>query len=330
MNKEMIVSYVKQKKSGIALYLIIFALLAFLFFLYNYNLMAVLYGFFLSGLLLLVFCIREYSQYKNTCINLKHAQNSSEDLLSMEISGPLPQQELMSQLQQSIKQLKSLETAAANQQMEMEAYYSMWVHQIKVPISAMQLILQSNRIPDSRVLKQELFKIEQYVEMALGYLRIESISSDLIFEAVDIHSMVSGCVKKFARPFIHKKLSVKIEDFDNKVVTDEKWLRFVLEQLLSNALKYTKSGGVKIYMDSNDCLYIEDSGMGIFPEDLPRIFERGFTGKNGRIDKASTGLGLFLVKKILDRLNHGIEISSVVGKGSMVKLNLKRQPIHPE
>jgi len=122
-----------------------------------------------------------------------------------------------------------------------------------------------------------------------------------------------------------KKISLDLQEMDTLVVTDEKWLVFVLKQILSNALKYTPAGRkISIYMDINfvKTLVIEDTGIGISAEDLPRIMERGFTGYNGRMDKKATGIGLYLTRQILDRLNHEITIESVSGQGTKVYINL--------
>ena len=166
--------------------------------------------------------------------------------------------------------------------------------------------------------------------LALSYLKIGDISKDMILQEYDVGSIVRQAVKKYSRLFILQKIGIRMEEIKQSVVTDEKWLLFVLEQLLSNALKYTKEGSISIYMKEKGILVIEDSGIGIAPEDLPRIMEKGFTGYNGRRDKKSTGLGLYLCRSILDKLNHQIRIESEVGKGTKVFLNLNREPLEVE
>lgn len=221
---------------------------------------------------------------------------------------------------------------------KMMDYYGLWAHQIKTPIAAMRLLLQSRkqtiRTEEEKehydALSMELFKIEQYVEMALSYLKIGDISKDMILQEYDVGSIVRQAVKKYSRLFILQKIGIRMEEIKQSVVTDEKWLLFVLEQLLSNALKYTKEGSISIYMKEKGILVIEDSGIGIAPEDLPRIMEKGFTGYNGRRDKKSTGLGLYLCRSILDKLNHQIRIESEVGKGTKVFLDLNREPLEVE
>lgn len=244
--------------------------------------------------------------------------------------GSLPEALLIESFELIRARAASLESMAAARQEELMDYYTLWVHQVKTPLSAMGLILQAGHIPhdECEALRQELFKIERYMEMLLGYLRLYSISSDLRLENCPVRPIAAGAVKKFATQFIYKKLSVDPGGFDNSVVTDGKWLLFVIEQLISNAVKYTNTGGITISMDKDDVLSISDTGIGIDPADLPRVCERGFTGRNGRrngrADRSSTGLGLYLCKSVLDKLHTPFEIRSEPGKGTTVLLYLGR------
>ena len=153
----------------------------------------------------------------------------------------------------------------------------------------LEIIQESIPVSD---MKMELFKIEQYVEMALNYLRVEDISSDLSFKQYAVDDMVCQVIRKYAKIFISKKIKMDFKPTKACIVTDEKWFIFVLEQIISNALKYIKKGQISIYMKEKS-LVIEDTGIGIPAEDLPRIFEKGFTGYNGRENKKSTGNGLY-------------------------------------
>lgn len=170
-------------------------------------------------------------------------------------------------------------------------YYTLWTHQIKTPIAAMRLLLQEEETHTGE-LEQELFKIEQYADMALQYQRLESLSSDLQLESCSLDGILRQALKKMATPFIRRRISLEFDGTGATVLTDEKWLTFVVEQLLSNALKYTPPGGrITLYLEADKTLVVEDNGIGIRAEDIPRIFERGFTGFNGRMDKKSTGIG---------------------------------------
>lgn len=208
---------------------------------------------------------------------------------------------------------------------DMVEYYTLWAHQIKTPISAMRLLLQSGS-PETGDLQAELIKIEQYVDMVLSYLRLGSSTSDFVIRICPLDPIIRQSVRKFSRIFIMKKLSLHYEPCDISVLTDEKWLGFVLEQLLSNALKYTREGSITVSVEGR-LLRISDTGIGIAPEDLPRVFDNGYTGYNGRANKKATGIGLHLCREICRRLGHTISIASEVGRGTTVTLDLTREPL---
>lgn len=208
-------------------------------------------------------------------------------------------------------------------------YYSMWTHQIKTPIAAVKLLLESSRKEDKNdfLLREELFKIEQYVEMALAYQRLESISSDLVVQEYDLYALLKQAVKKYSVLFINKGLTLQLDEQQVTVLTDEKWFVFCIEQFLSNSIKYTNSGRISLWSkveEDETHLFIEDTGIGIHSEDLPRIFERGFTGYNGRLDKRSTGIGLYLCKRVLDHLGISVKVVSQTGQGTRVELIMAR------
>ena len=204
-------------------------------------------------------------------------------------------------------------------------YYTLWAHQIKTPIAASSLLV--GEIEDKKVknqLEQELFKIESYVNIVLQYLRLESFHEDLVLKKENAEDLVKEIVKKYAIFFIQKGLSLNLHDLDRSIITDRKWFVVILEQVLSNSLKYTSQGGIEIYFQE-DRLYIKDSGLGIQDADLLRVFERGFSGYNGRLTQQSSGLGLYLSKKIADELGHQISIASQVGKGTTVMISFSEK-----
>ena len=212
---------------------------------------------------------------------------------------------------------------------ETEDYFTLWAHQIKTPIAAMRLILQTRPENSAEELSQELFRVEQYVEMVLNYLRLDSDSTDFVFRTCALDDIIRQCVRKYAKQFIRKRIRLEYEGTALQVLTDENWLCFVIEQILSNALKYTSAGSIRIFTQG-EALVIADTGMGIAPEDLPRVFEKGYTGYNGRTDKKATGIGLYLCKRILNRLGHEISISAQVGKGTRVSIDLSREELTVE
>lgn len=204
-------------------------------------------------------------------------------------------------------------------------YYTLWAHQIKTPIAASSLLV--GEIEDKKVknqLEQELFKIESYVNIVLQYLRLESFHEDLVLKKENVEDLVKEIVKKYAIFFIQKGLSLNLHDLDRTIITDKKWFVVILEQVLSNSLKYTSQGGIEIYFQE-ETLYIKDSGLGIQDADLLRVFERGFSGYNGRLTQQSSGLGLYLSKKIADELGHQISIASQVGQGTTVMISFSEK-----
>ena len=204
-------------------------------------------------------------------------------------------------------------------------YYTLWAHQIKTPIAASSLLV--GEIEDKKVknqLEQELFKIESYVNTVLQYLRLESFHEDLVLKKENLEDLVKEIVKKYAIFFIQKGLILSLHDLDQTIITDRKWFVVILEQVLSNSLKYTSQGGIEIYFQE-DTLYIKDSGLGIQDADLLRVFERGFSGYNGRLTQQSSGLGLYLSKKIADELGHQISIASQVGHGTTVMISFSEK-----
>lgn len=229
-------------------------------------------------------------------------------------------QMLLRELQDQSKEVLNQVTRSKKETME---YVTLWTHQIKTPLTALQLLTADIEEPQRSEILPRLFEIEQYGDMMLQYLRLEGGSADYVLESYSVRAMVNQAVKYYARIFISKGISVNIDISDDfKVVTDEKWMVFVLKQIISNAIKYTCKGCVSVYVKDMS-LVIEDTGIGIAGEDLPRIFERGYTGYNGRKDKKATGLGLFLVDRILKKLNHPIRIESEINRGTKVMITFK-------
>ena len=225
------------------------------------------------------------------------------------------------------------DTLFKERQTSQNDYYMMWAHQIKTPIAAMKLLLENDGGDFSRerfLFREELFKTEQYVEMVLHFQRLQSMEADLVLEEYELSGLLKQSVRKYSVLFINKGVSLRLDDkLSMPILTDEKWFCFCIEQLLSNSIKYTagKTGVISIYLSEQekDTLVIEDNGIGIRSEDLPRIFEKGFTGYNGRMDKKSTGIGLYLCKQILDRLGNEIRVESREGQGTKIYLKLQRR-----
>ena len=204
---------------------------------------------------------------------------------------------------------------------ELADYFTLWTHEIKTPISAMELIIQQNPTENWTELGNELARVEQCVDTALSYMRLESDYTDFILRSYSLDSIIKQALRKLSRQFIGGKISLDYEGTDKTAVTDEKWLVFVLEQILSNAVKYTPPGGRVSIRQEGDRLIISDTGEGIPPEELPRVFEKSYTGSVGRRDKRATGIGLYLCKSVLNKLGCEIEIASELGKGTTVTIS---------
>lgn len=220
-------------------------------------------------------------------------------------------------------QIRGLNAALESQRQEALDYCTVWAHQIKTPIAVLRLRLQEEDSEVRRALETELFRIEQYVEMMLQYIRMESSINDLVIAEYALDDLLREAFRKFAPLFVYKKLKLEYEAFGQQVVTDKKWFLCIIDQLLSNAIKYTPAGGtVRVYQTKDLRLCVADNGVGIAAEDLPRIFEKGFTGQNGRLGQNSSGLGLFLCKRAADLLSLRLGVISAPGEGSAFYLDL--------
>ena len=331
--------YVKRHRLGICMYSLFCVIFATVLFLYRMPMEPTVYAVSLCLTLAVIVLITDSARYRKKVEiltwQLEAVKEGTEKL-------PGPEDEI-EQLYQMLLKNAQIEHARQvgnilQEKSEMTDYFTLWTHQIKTPIAAMHLLLQQEiRLQAQEItvqeenkaqeqyymqkqeIESELFKIEQYVEMVLQYLRLNSSVNDFVLQEYELDGIIRQAVRKYAPMFIRRKLSLHYEPLQVKAVTDEKWMTFVLEQILSNAIKYTSSGDISIRME-NGCLVIEDTGIGILPEDLPRIFDKGYTGYNGRSDKKASGIGLYLVKKILNKLGHKILIESEPGKGTKVKL----------
>ncbi|SDY02822.1 hypothetical protein SAMN02910264_01266 [Ruminococcaceae bacterium YAD3003] len=247
---------------------------------------------------------------------------------------PVPKNLIEEDYQQIIKlmgeETKMAEQKASADYTDMVEYYTVWAHQIKTPIAAMRLNLQSEDTESARKLMGDLNRIEAYVEMVLTFLRLDSNNTDYVIKEYDLDEIIRPAIRKFSRDFILKKLKLEYEPVNFRTITDSKWLSFIIEQVISNAVKYTSEGSVHIYMNVPGILCIEDTGIGISAEDLPRIFENGYTGFNGREDKRASGIGLYLCKRISDNLGHKIYAESKVGEGTKIFLDMRAKKLDVE
>lgn len=319
--------YIKTIWKPAALFLLCCGIMTVVLFLYDCPTEPILYGgaicLLLSAAAFLYGYLRFRSRRRTLERILKELPLELDRLPAPENAKEALEQEMIQKL--NVQRMEAEEKRRRSYS-EMTDYYTMWVHQIKTPIAALRLLL-SEKPQENRAALAEVFRVEEYVEMVLGYLRTEDMSADMRFEPCSLDAVIREQIHKYASVFIAKKLTITYEGVSERVLTDPKWLGFVIGQCLSNALKYTKTGGITIALSETapHTLLIRDTGIGIRPEDLPRVFERGFTGCNGRGENRSTGIGLYLSKKIMTRLGHTISITSVPGKQTEVALGLGRK-----
>ena len=214
---------------------------------------------------------------------------------------------------------------AQARQRDAEDYFTLWLHQMKIPLAALDLLAQSEPPIDRTLMRQELLKARQYADMALTWQRLGSMEHDLLLEQVEVYPLCCACVRQLMPLFRCGQIALDMEPFPGSVLTDRKWLAVVVTQVLTNALKYTPRGGtITLRMDTPGLVTIRDTGIGVQPQDVPRVFERGFTGCAGRSHEKSTGIGLYLCHEIMTRLRHRIALESTPGEGTLVTLDLRR------
>lgn len=316
-----IVDYLKSKAKLIIIMAIFPLIFAVVFSLYNLEVEAVLYASLLSFTLVFIIGIFDFYKFYKKHKTLKALGEAvTISIENLPEAEGLIEEDYNSLIEALFKDRYILEAQYDEQKTDMINYYTLWVHQIKTPIAAMNLILQEDDTIENRELQVQLFKIEQYVEMVLVFLRMGSDNTDYVFKEYDLEQVVKQSIRKYASMFIRKKINMNLKPIDAKVITDEKWISFVIEQLISNAIKYTNEGGEISISEENNILVIEDTGIGIASEDLHRICEKGFTGYNGRKDKKASGIGLYLCKEIIKKLGHSIDFESQAGKGTTVKI----------
>lgn len=328
---EFFIACLKQRRKGIVIFAVFCLIFLCAFALYHLPVGAVVYPALVCSLFGIVFLILDFRQAHE-----KHRQLLTVKNLSAAIMDTFPEAVTLEDrdYQQIIQALreeyKELENRMNIRYSEMTDYYAVWAHQIKTPIASMKLNLQNDDSELSRKILDDLFRIEQYVEMVLMFLRLDSETTDYVIKECDLDNIVKHAVKKFASQFIRRKIRLEYNPLNIRVLTDEKWLEFVIEQVISNALKYTRSGTVTIDAEEPKTLCIRDTGIGIAPEDLPRIFEKGYTGYNGRRDKKASGIGLYLCRRICKNLGHTISANSSLDSGTVIRISLEQKKLEVE
>ncbi|MCR5479141.1 MAG: sensor histidine kinase [Ruminococcus sp.] len=313
--------FIRRYIPAALLFLAFAAVFAAVLSLYDLQAEAVLYASLLCGAIGIVYVSVRFIGFRRRYIE---RQRLIDEVGMLVLDLPEPKNAEQEQFCEIIRLLRDkcgeLQGKYETDRAKMLDYFTTWVHQIKIPIAVMQLTLEQGGDASAQ-LNAELMRINQYVEMVLYYFRLDESDADLVARKVSVDEVIRKNVRKYAPIFIRRKLRLEYEGTQLCAVTDEKWLGFIIEQLLSNSLKYTEKGGISIAVEGL-CISVSDTGIGIAPQDLPRIFDRGYTGLNGRSDDKSTGLGLYLVKKACRRIGAQIDVQSEVGKGTKVSVVL--------
>ncbi len=327
-----LMAYLRQYRKRIIVYGLFSIIFLSIFQLYHLPMEAVIYPVLICAFIGMFFLMRDYTKWRRKHRRLQEISRLPDSLMEefpeVKTMEDADYQQIIRLLQEEQQQLSNAMNA---RYADMIDYYTMWVHQIKTPIASMRLNLQNEDTEFSRQLSEDLFRIEQYVEMVLCYLRLDAGSTDYVIQEYDLDAIVRQAVKKFAGQFFRRKLHLQYEPLNKSVLTDEKWLLFIIEQIISNALKYTPPGGtITIEMEEPATLCIRDTGIGIAAEDLPRIFEKGYTGYNGRSDKKASGIGLYICRRICNNLGHRILASSSPDSGTVIRIGLEHRELEVE
>ncbi|WP_119318437.1 sensor histidine kinase [Companilactobacillus formosensis] len=283
----------------------------------HFHMGTLIYTWILAVIFLIVNLSISYLHKKNWYEQLANYQ----DDLSKELFGARnnEQQFIQDKINNISLQYRNELTELYQNQKDQREYTESWVHDIKVPLSALKLSQDSNL--DRDLIAEELEQIDYLVDQALYFARLNNFSNDYLIQEQDLNDIIKACIRTNKRLFISKRIGIHFDITDKKVLTDEKWLSFIINQILSNSLKYTKSGGkIEIFTtthNNNIELHLKDNGIGIKNQDISRVFNKGFTGTNGRKSGSkSTGMGLYLVKKMIDKLGHTIQIKSSENQGT--------------
>ena len=310
-------SFLKREKFTIIFGIFIFFYILGVYLVFEFERVKTIYIAFLYLFLFFIYMVFLYStrdrDYREE-IDLLNQKNY-EKILEIKDSP------LSRALYKSVEENKNFKDFEGKRRADVKNYLTIWTHQIKSPIFALRLLLKKDEINKIEC-EKEIFEIEEYVGNILGYARLNADSTDYVFSKYSLDEIIRGVIRKYSIQFIGKNNSLDFCETKKIILTDAKWFSFLLEQIISNAIKYTQNGRVVIYLKKDE-LVIEDNGIGIMPEDLPRIFDAGYTGYNGRLEKKSTGLGLTLSKNIGKSLRVTLRCESEPKFGTKIYINLK-------
>ncbi len=324
-----IIDYIKDKLLFLALNFMIFFIIAVFMYSVNVTWIVIFFMFCLWFLPMLTYMLMQYLKF-NRYFNIvdELLENLDKKYLLPEVLNEPSFIEgkkinevfkiLSRDMHENVKHYRNI-------QEEYREYIEMWVHEIKNPIASTKLLIENNPNETTRKIDMQMNRIENYVEQVLYYSRSDEVGKDYIIKKVQLDKIVKSVVKKNYRDFIGKRISLQLGEIEEVIYSDEKWTEFILNQIVGNAIKYSKGQGDIIKIKSNKLansvvLTIEDNGVGIIERDLKRVFDKGFTGENGRRFGKSTGIGLYLCKKLCTKMGLGLEIESQENVGTKVSI----------
>ena len=323
------IDYIKDKGLFLSINLMIFIIIASFMYSADVGVVIIFLLFCIWFLPLLIYMLIEYIKYKryfNTVESilenldkkylLPEVVKEPNFIVGEEINYIFKM--LSRDMHENVKHYKNI-------QEEYREYIEMWVHEIKTPIASTKLLIENNNNEITRKIDTQIDKIENFVEQVLYYSRSDEVGKDYIIKKIELSKVVKNVIKKNQRDFINKKISLQLGDLNEIIYSDTKWIEFILNQIVVNAIKYSKGKKDKIQIESKKVanaviLTVQDNGVGIIERDINRVFEKGFTGENGRKFGKSTGIGLYLCKKLCVKLGLGLQIESKVNEGTRVSI----------
>lgn len=321
--------YLKEKSIFLSVNLMFFIMISTVMYFSNISFVIIFLVFFIWFFPLSTYILIEYMKYR------KYFSNINNILESLDKKYLLPEvlqepnfmvgenindilKELSRDMHEQVKHYRNI-------QEEYREYIEMWVHEIKTPIASSKLLIENNTNEVTRKIDTQMDRIENYVEQVLYYSRSDEVGKDYIIKKVGLSKLVKDVIKRNQRDFISKRISLQLGDLDEIIYSDTNWVEFILNQIIGNAIKYSKGKDdkIEIYLkkiSSAVILTIKDHGVGIIERDLNRVFEKGFTGENGRKFGKSTGIGLYLCKKLTDKLGLGLQVQSEENVGTEISI----------
>lgn len=320
MKRKVLTDTLKKDKNQFVLFFVMTAVNLSVFLLYRILTEAFLYAETIILAFVILLTLIDYTRNLKKA-NCLHTAKYSYENGNYELPDPefFEETEYQAIIEVLTSKINEMGLAFAEEKRDMNDWYTVWVHQIKTPIAVLKL-----KNPESgKETAGELFRIEEYADMALSYIRLGSTQNDLVIKEYALDELIRETLRKYASQFIAKKIKLDYTPTDKTVITDKKWLLCILEQYISNAVKYTNSGTVRVVF-FDDTLTVSDTGIGIAREDLPRIFEKGYTGNNGRTDAKSSGLGLYLSAKAAKLISVKLSAESTAGCGSSFSITFPK------